>query len=88
MRERARPPNQPSEMTGHGLFHIVLLKLFLKLLLKLFLNICVQDKDHDIFNPGSRSKGLSIPMSYYGEKDIILILSKDKIMIVLILSYD
>ncbi len=50
--ERARPPSQPSEMTGHGLFHVILLKLFLKLLL----NICAQDKDHDIFKPGSRSK--------------------------------
>jgi hypothetical protein len=29
--------------------------------LKLFLNICVQDKDHDIFDPGTRSDGLSLP---------------------------
>jgi hypothetical protein len=28
-------------MTGPGMFHIILLKLFLKLLLKLFLNMCV-----------------------------------------------
>jgi hypothetical protein len=29
--------------------------------LKLFLNICVQDKDQDIFDPGSHSDGLSLP---------------------------
>jgi hypothetical protein len=29
--------------------------------LKLFLNTCAQDKDYDIFNPGSRSDGLSLP---------------------------
>ncbi len=39
--ERARPPSQASEMSGYGLFHIILLKMFLKL----FLNICAQDKD-------------------------------------------
>ena len=43
------------------MFHIILLKLFLKLLLKLFLNTCARDNDHDSFDPGSRSNGLFIP---------------------------
>ncbi len=45
-------------------------------------------KTMTIFNPGSGSKGLSLPRSEYREKDVILKLSKDKIMIVSILSYD
>jgi hypothetical protein len=77
-----------SEMTGSILFHVILLKLFLKLLLKLFLNTCARDKDHDIFDPGSRSDGLSLPRNWYRDKDMFLELSKDKIMIVLELSYD
>ncbi len=75
-----------SEMTGSISFHVILLKLFLKLLLKLFLNTCARDKDHDIFDPGSRSEGLSLPRNWYGDKDMFLELSKDKIMIVLELS--
>ncbi len=71
-------------MTGFVSFHVILLKLFLKL----FLNTCVQDKDHDIFNPGSRSDGLSLPRNQYGEKDMFLELSKDKSMIVLELTWD
>ncbi len=77
-----------SKMTGSILFHVILLKLFLKLLLKLCLNTCAQDKDHDIFNPRSRSDGLSLPRNKYGEKDMFLELSKDKIMIVLELLYN
>jgi hypothetical protein len=57
--QRARPPSQLSDMTGLGMFHVIVLKMFLKL----FLNTCAQDKDHDIFNPGSCSKGLSLPRS-------------------------
>jgi hypothetical protein len=30
-------------------------------LLKLFFNTCAWDKDHDIFDPGSRSQRLSLP---------------------------
>jgi hypothetical protein len=71
-------------MTGFGSFHVILLKLFLKL----FLNTCAQDKDHDIFNPGSRSDGRSQPKNKYGEKDMFLVLSRDKTMIVLELSGD
>jgi hypothetical protein len=71
-------------MTGSVLFHVIILKLFLKL----FLNTCAQDKDHDIFTPGSRSDGLSPPRNYYGEKDMFLELSKDKTMIVLEMSGD
>ncbi len=73
-------------MTGSISFHFILLKLFLKLLLKLLLNTSAQDKDHDIFDPGSHSNGLSLPRNYYGDKDMFLELSKDKIMIVLELS--
>jgi hypothetical protein len=73
-------------MTGSISFHIILWKLFLKLLLKLFLNTCAQDKDHGIFDPGSRSDGLSLPRNYYREKDMFLELSRDKIVIVLELS--
>ncbi len=54
------------EMTGSISFHIRLLKLFLKLLLKLFLNTCAPDNDHDIFDPGSRSDGLSLTRNWYG----------------------
>jgi hypothetical protein len=75
-------------MDGFGLFQVILLKLFLKLLLKLFLNTCAQDKNHGIFNPRSRSKGLSLPRNQYREKDMFLESSKDKIMIVLELSGD
>ncbi len=39
------------------------LEVVLEVTLEVFLNICAQDKDHDIFNPGSRSKGLSLPRS-------------------------
>jgi hypothetical protein len=69
------------------------LNLLLKFFLKLFLNICVQDKDHDIFDPGSRSLDPVVTDYLYlgintGEKDMFLILSKDKIMMVLELSCD
>ncbi len=70
-------------MTGSISFHVILFKLFLKLLLKLFLNTCARDKDHDIFDPGSRSNGLSLRRNKYGEKDMFLDLSRDKSMIVL-----
>jgi hypothetical protein len=73
-------------MMGSISFHVILLKLFLKLLLKLFLNTCAQDKDHGIFDPGSRSDGLSLSRNYHGEKDMFLELSRDKIMMVLELS--
>ncbi len=72
-------------MTGFGLFHVIVL---LKLILKLFLNTCAQDKEHDIFNPGSRSDGLSLHRNKYGEKDMFLELSRDKTMIVLEFSGD
>ncbi len=52
--------------------HIIFLNLLLKFFLKLFLNICVQDKDHDIFDPGSRSDGLSLPRNWYRrERDVL-----------------
>jgi hypothetical protein len=38
MCERARLLSQPSEMTGHGMFHIILLKLFLKLFLNIYVH--------------------------------------------------
>ncbi len=50
-----------NKITGSISFHVILLKLFLKLLLKLVLNTCAWGKDHDIFDPGSRSNGLSLP---------------------------
>ena len=49
---------------------------------------CGSGHSHGHGNACSSSNGLSLPRSWYGEKDIILLLSKVKIMIVLILSYD
>jgi hypothetical protein len=67
--------------------HVIFLNLLLKFFLKLFLNISVRDKDHDIFDPGSRSDGIYLYLGIStGEKDMFLELSKDKIMIVLELS--
>jgi hypothetical protein len=40
---------------------------------------CAWDKDHDIFDPGSRSDGSSLPRNRYGDKDMFLELSKDKL---------
>ncbi len=36
------------------------------------LNICVQDKDHDIFSPGSHSDGLSLPRNEYRRERCVL----------------
>ncbi len=38
-----------------------ILELTLEVLLEVVLEHSVQDKDHDIFDPGSHSDGLSLP---------------------------
>ncbi len=52
--------------------HVIFLNLLLKFFLKLFLNICVQDKDHEIFDSGSRSDGPSLPRNWYSRERYVL----------------
>ncbi len=52
--------------------HVIFLNLLLKFFLRLFLNICVQDKDHDNFDPGSHSDELSLPRNWYRRERYVL----------------
>ncbi len=61
------PPRHDRHATSR---HVIFLNLLLKFFLKLFLNISVQDKDHDIFDPGSSSDGLSLPRNLIPERKI------------------
>jgi hypothetical protein len=54
------------------LCHVLFLNLLLKSFLKLFLNTCAWNKDHDIFDPGSRSKRLSLPRNKYRRERYVL----------------
>jgi hypothetical protein len=66
-------PRHTLELTLKIILELTL-EVILELTLEVILRTCTWDKDHNIFNPGSRSNSLSLPRNYTGEKVMILFL--------------